>query len=214
MNQTRGGGTLLNGMPASIRLLAPLPPVEDSFDALLERAKDGEEASFDAFVRATQQRALGFAIRQLPRGGGEDALQNAYLELHRALPRYEPQGKALAYFYRILVNQCRKVGRMRWAKGIFFGSSTEVEAASSDATAPAALLPLDSLIEEQTADALWQAVDALPKKQRDVIMLRMQGDLSYDDISEALGVPPGTAKSRAHHAIARLRDALETEEAS
>jgi RNA polymerase sigma-70 factor (sigma-E family) len=55
---------------------------------------------------------------------------------------------------------------------------------------------------------LWQAVQALPARQRAVLMLRYQEDLTEHDVARLLGVPLGTVKSRAHRALARLRRQL------
>lgn len=58
-------------------------------------------------------------------------------------------------------------------------------------------------------DALWRAVALLPPDQRDVIALRYQLDWPITWIAGALDIPVGTAKSRLHRGLDRLRDALE-----
>jgi RNA polymerase sigma factor (sigma-70 family) len=55
---------------------------------------------------------------------------------------------------------------------------------------------------------LWQAVQALPARQRVVLMLRYQDDLTEQDVARLLGLPLGTVKSRTHRALARLRRQL------
>jgi RNA polymerase sigma-70 factor (sigma-E family) len=55
---------------------------------------------------------------------------------------------------------------------------------------------------------LWQAVQALPARQRAVLMLRYQEDLTEHDVARLLGLPLGTVKSRTHRALARLRRQL------
>jgi RNA polymerase sigma-70 factor (sigma-E family) len=55
---------------------------------------------------------------------------------------------------------------------------------------------------------LWQAVQALPARQRAVLMLRYQEDLTEQDVARLLGLPLGTVKSRTHRALARLRRQL------
>jgi RNA polymerase sigma-70 factor (ECF subfamily) len=50
----------------------------------------------------------------------------------------------------------------------------------------------------------------LPEAQRAVLVLRYYHDLSETEISEVLEIPPGTVKSRAHAAVARLRALVET----
>ena len=52
------------------------------------------------------------------------------------------------------------------------------------------------------------AIAGLPIAQRETLQLKLQHELSYEEIAEVLDVPVGTVRSRLHHAIAHLRDAL------
>ena len=65
---------------------------------------------------------------------------------------------------------------------------------------------VDILIEnEWTRTELWNAVDILPKKQRELIMMRIAQELSYKDISEITGMSEGTARVNFHHAVTKLK---------
>jgi RNA polymerase sigma-70 factor, ECF subfamily len=55
---------------------------------------------------------------------------------------------------------------------------------------------------------LWQAVQALPVRQRVVLVLRFYEDRTEAEVARLLGLQVGTVKSRAHRALARLRDQL------
>jgi RNA polymerase sigma factor (sigma-70 family) len=55
---------------------------------------------------------------------------------------------------------------------------------------------------------LWQAVQDLPVRQRVVLVLRFYEDRTEAEVAELLGLQVGTVKSRAHRALARLRDEL------
>jgi RNA polymerase sigma-70 factor (ECF subfamily) len=52
---------------------------------------------------------------------------------------------------------------------------------------------------------LEQALDELPREQREVVVLRVWGQLTIDETARLLGVPPNTAASRYRYALARLR---------
>jgi RNA polymerase sigma-70 factor (sigma-E family) len=61
---------------------------------------------------------------------------------------------------------------------------------------------------DEEAMVLWQAVQALPARQRAVVVLRYHQDLTEAEVARLLGLPVGTVKSLAHRGLARLRDRL------
>jgi RNA polymerase sigma-70 factor (sigma-E family) len=61
---------------------------------------------------------------------------------------------------------------------------------------------------DEEAMVLWQAVQALPPRQRAVVVLRFHEDLTAAEVARLLGLPLGTVKSLAHRGLARLRDRL------
>jgi RNA polymerase sigma-70 factor (ECF subfamily) len=65
----------------------------------------------------------------------------------------------------------------------------------------------DSLPDERL-DSMRTAIAELPALHREALLLRLQQDLSYEEIAEVLDVPVGTVRSRLHHAVLRLRQAL------
>lgn len=65
-----------------------------------------------------------------------------------------------------------------------------------------------SAVDGERAAALDHALRALPAAQREVLVLKIWGDLTYAQIAEVLAIPPDTAASRARYALAALRKAL------
>jgi len=65
-------------------------------------------------------------------------------------------------------------------------------------------MPDRVLQQRETADRVWQALDALPFEQRAVVVLREIDGLSYEEIATSLGIAVGTVKSR----LARAREGL------
>jgi RNA polymerase sigma-70 factor (sigma-E family) len=104
-----------------------------------------------------------------------------------------PQDPA-SYVRRVLVNRHRSLLRR-----------TAVEARSLARRGPEDLaLPAG----DERAMVLWQAVQALPVRQRVVLVLRFYEDRTEAEVAQLLGLQVGTVKSRAHRALARLRDQL------
>jgi RNA polymerase sigma factor (sigma-70 family) len=61
-------------------------------------------------------------------------------------------------------------------------------------------------------DAVWQAVDRLPERQRAVLYLRYRADLPYERIGLALGITPGAARGHASTGLGTLRRRLHVED--
>ena len=98
------------------------------------------------------------------------------------------------YARRVLVNRQRSLLRR-----------AAVEARSLGRARPAEVVtPADS----ERAMVLWEAVQALPPRQRAVLVLRYQEDLPEAEVARLLGLPVGTVKSASHRALARLRQRL------
>jgi len=68
--------------------------------------------------------------------------------------------------------------------------------------------PHQEFAASETAAAIRHAVDALPPRQREVLLLRWQRQASYDEIAEILGISPKTVAVHVGRAIQRLRELL------
>jgi RNA polymerase sigma factor (sigma-70 family) len=131
----------------------------------------------------------------------EDAVHDAAVAAWRSfgslrdLDRFEP------WFQRIVVNGCRDRLRTRARHRVVdLGRElTEREHPSVDDASEAAA----------ARDAVARALDALGPDERVIVTLRFHADLTVPAIAETLGIPEGTVKSRLHHALGRLRAAME-----
>ena len=145
--------------------------------------------AFDAFYRAEYAGAVRLAalLTQAP-AAAEDIAQDVFARL---LPRWSQPDNPGAYLRTSIVNACfqwqRHAGVKR-AKAHLIATDDRVEFASSE---------------------LADAVAALPDRQRAVLVLRYYADLSEAEIAEALDCRPGTVKSLASRALARLQEEIE-----
>ncbi len=167
---------------------------------LVIRAQQGDEAAFAALTEGVyvRLRAVAYRILRDPHLA-EDATQVALVGIWRKLPKLRDPARFEAWSYRFLVNACADEARWRRRSLPDLPSTTE----------PAAP---DQFIGVLARDELARAFGALSVEQRAVIVLRHYLDLKLEDVAEALGVPVGTVNSRLNRAMARLRDALQTEE--
>ena len=65
--------------------------------------------------------------------------------------------------------------------------------------------------EDPNLGAMREAIEKLEGPMREILELRLQAELSYEEIAAALEIPVGTVRSRLHHAVRRLRETLKKE---
>lgn len=160
------------------------------------RAQD--EAEFTELVAALTHKVhrMGYAVcgdLQL----AEDAVQSALVSAYRTWPRVRDAGSPEAYMRKMVLNQL-----LSWRRRKSWAGTT---ALSGRAAEPAQASHEDDVVEHHL---VWSAVGGLPPRQRAVIVLRYYEGLSETEISETLGIRPGTVKSQSSAAIAHLRRAL------
>ena len=130
-------------------------------------------------------------------GAAEDAVQDAFAALPNN-PRLPSDHDALiAYLRGTVVNRCRSALRHRYV--VF--RSRAYAAPGPDAVDPSAAIDEDA--------ATLAALKTLPRRQREVLVLRYWADMSHADIAEVLHVAVGTVKSAASRGLSALRIQLE-----
>ena len=128
------------------------------------------------------------------RASAEDVVQEAFLGLFRGLGRLRDPGRAVAYLRVSVLNGCRSVLRAR-KQARQRGAGAEYPVVWSAESA--------ALADEDRREVL-AAVAALPRRQREVLVLRYFLGLSDSEIAADLGVSRGTVVSTASRALAAL----------
>ena len=178
---------------------------------LIRRFQSGQPKAFEALYdrfKDTVYRTAFFITRNS--GEAEDAVQETFLDVLRALPNYDVAGPARfeTWLYRVTVNRCRS--RMR-RKRLPTADWEEIEERLERIPEPHPdYNPEEVALDREQAVGLWQAVDTLSEEQRATVLLRYQQGLSYSEIAETLGISQGTVKSRLYHAHRKLKEKLET----
>lgn len=171
---------------------------DDREKVLVQAARRGDEEAFREIYR-TYREPVWSVILSLVGDPlqAQDILQNVFFKAFRGLPRFRFRSALFTWIYRIARNECRNHLRKRGLPVVplddILGSRYEADTAHvADAAAPT------------RADTVRGAVMQLPFKMREVIVLKYQEDLSYDEMSRILGCPPGTVASRLNRALAEL----------
>ncbi|MFP2912342.1 RNA polymerase sigma factor [Pyxidicoccus sp. 3LFB2] len=178
-----------------------------SDEALCRAFLDGEPAAFEVLVK--RHRALVFALVRRYVTRPEDAadlVQAAFLRAleasRRVFARFTPSGPApfRAWLVRIALNLAKNHARQgqRWRPVL-------VESAAEHVAADPAESAQEGLERAEQARQVRAAVLALPRRQREVLTLRVDGGLSFADIAQTLRITENNAKVQFHHAVKRLK---------
>ncbi len=127
-------------------------------------------------------------------GRAEEVVQDAFVALHRRWSGLQEPVKAVAYLRRSVVNGCRSTIRHRVV--------VDRQPAERPGVAPSAEASV--LVGEQRSE-LVEALRRLPRRQREVLVLRYFSDLSEADIAATLGISRGAVKSHSARGIAALK---------
>ncbi len=168
---------------------------------LVERAMAGDHEAFSELARASIGR-LYAAARLILRDDhrAEDATQEALVAAWRDLSALRDPDRFDAWLHRLLVRACyREIrrGKGRWA--------IEMEIGDADAVAPD---PSAGLADR---DQIGRGFERLDPDQRTVLVLHYYLGLSLDEAAAALGIPPGTVRSRLHRATQSMRATLDAD---
>jgi RNA polymerase sigma-70 factor (ECF subfamily) len=172
---------------------------EDEDVVWVARCLRGDSSAFEAIVKRYQRALFSVACRLL--GNYEDALdatQNAFLRAYEGLDTYDPNRRFFSWIYRIAVNECLNARRAR----------RPGEPLSEQLEAPPGDGPLQNVEAMERSELIDAALVRLSEEHRLVVVLRHFADLSYTEISEAIGVPEKTVKSRLFEARQRLGELL------
>ena len=172
---------------------------------LVERARRGDQEAYEEIVRAHQ--GIAFRTAYLLAGDAtlaEEAAQDAFVNAYRSLSRFRPCAPFRPWLLRIVANEARNKRR-----GAGRRAGAELRAAAATPSGDAAPSPETHVLEGERRETLVAALNTLREDDRLVVAYRYFLDLSEAETAAALGVRPGTVKSRLSRALERLRAQLE-----
>jgi RNA polymerase sigma-70 factor (sigma-E family) len=184
MTVRRAGTRNLRTTAAVLQAPAAGPPGPVASDQLVDELYRGHA------LRLTRMALLLLGDKP----SAEDVVQEAFLGLFRGLGRLSDPGRALAYLRISVLNGCRSVLRAR-KRARLRGAATDYPAVWSAESAA---------LEGEERREVLRAVARLPRRQREVLVLRYFLGLSDSQIAADLGVSRGTVVSTASRALAAL----------
>jgi len=181
---------------------------ELSDEALLAGMAVGEQAAAVTFVRRYQKRIFGLAYSMTGDAGvSEDVAQEAMVRVWRHAPVFDPRrGSVASWVLTITRNLAIDALRLRRAV------PTDPDEFAASTAGSAEFNPEDSVRRSDIRHVVHAALDVLPDEQRRAVVLAAVYGRTALEVSEAEGIPLGTAKTRIRTALIRLRAAVEQAE--
>lgn len=173
--------------------------------ALIERFRLGEGEAFDRIVKRYRRDVYRLCYRMTgTHEDADDAAQETFLRAFGALAGFRGDSALKSWLFRIAMNLTINMSRSKTVRRIedrdidAFPPAAGVEAAQGE----------QRLLADERARRVRGAVEGLPPRQRQVVILRMYEELQFNEIASVLDCPIGTAKANFFHAMQNLRRVL------
>ncbi len=176
-------------------------------EQLLQDYLAGEPASFELLVRRHALELYRFAMRFTSSGvAAEDVVQETFLQVTTSAHQFDPKRSFRPWLFTIAANKARDYLRKRDRKreislDSFIGSDDEQHRRFVDLLASNDPAPHADGFRPETHRLVRASVEALPTRLREVLVLAYYHRLPYQSISDTLGIPLGTVKSRLHASV-------------
>jgi RNA polymerase sigma-70 factor (ECF subfamily) len=180
---------------------APALSVVDA--TLVNRAKLGDIKAFEAIVERYFARCMRFALGMLrDPAEADDVVQETFVRLYRALPRYEERQRFDSWLFRILGNCCRTANLLQQRRDAYdVGDEQALQSLPSpDRT--------DAGFDSEWGDEVRRALAELPEYNREIFLLHYVEGFSYEEIERITGVRQSALKMRVKRASDQLRSRL------
>jgi len=184
-----------------LRTTAPLVYERLSDPILVRRARDGDKLALEALCSRHSDRVHRIALHVLrDPEDARDAAQDSLVKLVQRVGQFKGQSQFSTWLHRLVVNTCKDVAQARW--------STRTEPLLEDRRVASDGDPARSLTASETRKELGRCLAELPAAQAQVVALKDAFDVPFEEISEATGMPVGTAKCYAHRGRIGMRERL------
>ncbi|MBE2320680.1 sigma-70 family RNA polymerase sigma factor [Solirubrobacter sp. CPCC 204708] len=183
-------------------------------EELLARIRAGDEAAFNALVARYGPLMLRIALSHTPsRAVAEEVVQEAWLGVVQGLPKFEGRSSLKTWILRIVANRARTRGE-RERRSVPFGDDRPVVDPSRFTPegawgVPPTEWPEDRLLQAETLERVNAAIDRLPPRQQEVLVLRDVEGWQPAEVGEALNLTDGNQRVLLHRARAKVREELE-----
>ncbi len=181
---------------------------------LVERCLKGDEKAFEELLAKYRSPIYSICYRMVKNhSDAEDLSQDAFIRVFNILDKYNPLYPFSSWLYRVTSNLCIDFIRRRKRGVISLDEPVSGSDGEMSRQIPSRGVSADRKLENrEMMEVLDQAISELPDHYRIIIILRHQEQLTYEEISDNLGVPLGTVKARIHRARNLIRQTFAKKE--
>lgn len=178
---------------------------------LLAQARKGSEKAYRELYFLYRDRLSRVIFSMVgSREDAEDILQQTFIRAFDSLNKFHGKSSFYTWIYRIAVNTSTDFLRSRAGKYLekSLDNSAEGRSLIDSVAAPDSENPESETYKNELAAFIGEAMAELGDEHRKVLVLREISGFSYNEISEATGIEPGTVMSRLHYARKKLAENL------
>jgi RNA polymerase sigma-70 factor, ECF subfamily len=173
--------------------------------ALVERALSGDESAFKQLFSRHRDDASRVVYRMLgPSPEVEDVVQDVFLHVYRSLHTFRGDSRFSTWLYRLAVNVTRMHLRRRKSRPRF----ADVDVPETPSEDQRVLDPGEEVDQRMRIRALYEVLDTLSEKKREVLVLHDFDGVAAKEIAETLSIPVLTVRTRLFYARKELYVAM------
>ncbi len=166
-------------------------------DALLvSRAINGDEGAYKALIRRYRNPVAQIVYKLVKdRSQIEDLTQEVFIKAFQHLKDFDYEHQFASWLFKIANNHCIDYIRKKRLRVYSIDDQVRTDDGPMEYEIPDSTYEPDlHMLREQKSKLISQAINSLPDKYREVIVLRHQEELSYEEIAVRTGLPVNTIK--------------------
>jgi RNA polymerase sigma-70 factor, ECF subfamily len=182
----------------------------DEDQVLIKNILEGKKSSFEELMKKYNKKIFGFIYRMVrDEEVAVELTQDFFIKIYNVMAKYNFQYKFSTWAYRICYNLVIDYVRKH---------QTQVDSLDDDSVSQRQMMASENyesedgfvqLAREEMNQFVWKAVDNIPLKYKELILLRYLQGLKYDEIAEVTALPVGTVKNRIFKAKEILKMEME-----
>lgn len=166
-------------------------------NSLIDEALAGNQASYEKLMKKYYQLIYNLVYRMISKKEDvEDLTQEAFIKAFNSLKNFDKQFSFSTWLFKIATNNA--IDYLRKKKLSTFSIDKQIESDDSDYSfeiPDSENKPDKHIMDKEMRKILDEAIESLPPKYKQVIVMRHKGELEYEEIAKELKLPLGTVKA-------------------